>query len=184
MKKLLCALFACFCTSHAAHATSDINAFDYDFEDVTGEKISLSHYQGHVVLLVNTASECGFTPQYEGLQTLYDTYKDRGLVVIAVPSNDFGGQEPGSNEEIKTFCETRFHISFPIMGKVAVTGDNRHPFFGFVQEKLGVLATPKWNFYKYLIAPDGQLVDYFSSKTTPDSDTLIKAIEALLPKAE
>ncbi len=153
------------------------------FTSVDDEEIRLSDYQGKAILLVNTASQCGFTSQYEGLQTLYNAYKDRGLMVIAVPSNDFGGQEPLDNEEIKHFCETNYHVTFPIMQKVSVTGENAHPFYAKLNETLPFSSTPKWNFHKYLIDTDGQLVDWFSSVTSPTSERVIKAVEKVLPPA-
>ena len=173
----------------ANHAVSD-EATQHELKDVMrvasftsmdNEPVHLSDYQGKAVLLVNTASECGFTRQYEDLQTVYETYQDRGLVVIAVPSNDFGGQEPRSNEDIKHFCETNYNVTFPIMQKVSVTGNNAHPFYAKLQQIMPFSSTPKWNFHKYLINPNGELVDWFSSVTNPKSERVMKAIEAVLP---
>ena len=158
--------------------TTDNNAYDFSFKNIDGSNsINLSDYKGKLVMIVNTASLCGFTKQYSELQELYHKYKDQGLVIIAVPSNDFGKQEPGSGEEIKTFCETNFGITFPITEKVHVQSKASHPFFVWTREKLGFLSGPKWNFYKYLIGKDGNLVGYFSSFTKPMSKKLTKIIE-------
>ena len=141
----------------------------------------MAKFAGKAVLVVNTASQCGFTPQYKALESLYQTYRDRGLVVLGVPSNDFGGQEPGNAAEIKQFCETNFGIDFPMAAKVVVVGEGAHPFYRWAAHELGPLAVPRWNFHKYLVAPDGRLVDWFASMTAPDSTRLIKAVEANLP---
>jgi glutathione peroxidase len=153
------------------------------FTTIDGQPLPLSQYKGKVLLIVNTASRCGFTPQYDGLEKLYETYKDQGFMILGVPSNDFGGQEPGSNAEIKTFCETKFNIQFPMAAKEVVTGNNAHPFYKQVRAQMGALASPHWNFYKYLISRDGHIVAWFSSKTTPGSDALAKAIETELAKS-
>ena len=149
---------------------------------IDGAPMPLSAYKGKVLLVVNTASKCGFTPQYAGLEKLYDTYKDKGLVVLGVPSNDFGQQEPGSSAEIKKFCETNFDIKFPLASKEIVSGDKAHPFFAQVRKEQGLLAAPHWNFYKYMVSRDGHIVAWFSSKATPESDAVIKAVEAELAR--
>lgn len=165
----------------AAEATG--SAHDFTFTDIDdGRPLPLSRFAGKAVLVVNTASECGFTPQYEGLQALYDRYRERGLVVLGVPANDFGGQEPGSAAQIKDFCDTNYHITFPMTEKEVVKGDKAHPFYKWAVQELGALAAPKWNFHKYLVAPDGRLVDWFSTVTKPDDGDLIRAVEAVLPK--
>lgn len=164
----------------ARAASADV--YGFQFKTIDGAPLPLSQYKGKVLLIVNTASRCGFTPQYAGLQKLYDAYKGKGLVVLGVPSNDFGGQEPGSSAEIKQFCETNFHLTFPLAAKEAVSGEGAHPFFKQVRSEKGVLAAPHWNFYKYLVSRDGHIVQWFSSKTTPDSPALIKAIEDELGK--
>lgn len=145
-----------------------------------GDPISLSDFDGQVVMVVNTASNCGLTNQYEGLEQLYQTYKDRGFVILGVPSNDFGGQEPGSDAEIAQFCKLNFDVSFPMATKYSVRGRDAHPFYNSAQKILGISAGPKWNFHKYLISRDQQLLDYFHSTTAPDSKRLIKAIENAL----
>jgi glutathione peroxidase len=138
---------------------------------------TLDAYKGKVVLVVNTASECGFTPQYAGLQELYRSYKDRGLVVLGFPSNDFGGQEPGTEAEIKTFCDTKYKVSFPMFQKVKTKGEGQSPVYTFLAAKHG---EPKWNFHKYLVGKDGQVIAAFPSKVKPDSPELRTAIESAL----
>jgi glutathione peroxidase len=137
----------------------------------------LSSFKGKTLLVVNTASECGYTPQYADLEKTWKTYKDRGLVIIGVPSNDFGGQEPGSEAEIKKFCEANYDVDFPLTTKNAVKGEAAHPFYKWAGHQAG---EPKWNFHKYLIAPDGTLVGGYASKVKPDAPELVQAIEASL----
>ena len=156
-------------------------AHDFSFTTIDGDPMPLSRYAGKAVLVVNTASLCGFTPQYKGLQALWETYQDRGLVVLGVPSNDFGSQEPGSAAEIKDFCETNYFVTFPLAEKEVVKGDRAHPFYKWAAAELGVLASPKWNFHKYLVAPDGRLVDWFATTTEPMDADVLKAVEAILP---
>jgi glutathione peroxidase len=135
-------------------------------------------------LIVNTASKCGFTGQYEGLEKLYTTYKDKGLVVIGVPSNDFGAQEPGTSEEIAKFCKLNYGVSFPMTSKEIVSGDEAHSFYKYASEALGFGTAPKWNFHKYLVNRKGVLVDYFNSTTSPDSASIKTAIESALSETE
>ena len=158
----------------------DKSAHDFSFTSIEGKPMPLSAYKGKTLLVVNTASQCGLTPQYKGLEALWQRYKDKGLVVIGVPSNDFGAQEPGSESEIKSFCETRFGVDFPLTNKQSVIGSGAHPFYKWVAEKLGEDAAPKWNFHKYLIAPDGSLAGTFGSRTPPDAADLTKAIDESL----
>lgn len=165
-----------------AAPASTRTAYDFTFAPLTGSAdIRLADYHGKVILIVNTASKCGFTPQYAGLEKLYQTYRERGLVVIGVPSDDFGHQEPGSSDEIASFCAVNYGVSFPMTAKTPVTGDSAHPFYKWAREVLGVLATPKWNFHKFLIDRDGKLVDFFISTTGPDDRALVRAIETRLP---
>ncbi len=157
------------------------SAYDYSFTTLMDEKpLPLSQFKGKVLLIVNTASKCGFTKQYEGLQKLYDKYKDKGLVVIGVPSNDFGKQESGSAEEIATFCKLNYGVTFPMTSKQQVSGDNPHPFYKWASQALGLGTSPKWNFHKYVINKNGKLVEYFNSNTTPDADSIVNLIEKLL----
>ena len=154
--------------------------FDLSIKGLKSETINLSEFKGKTVLLVNVASNCGFTKQYAGLQTLYDNYKDKDFLVIGVPSNQFGGQEPGSNSEIKDFCETNFNITFPITDKVDVKGKNAHPLYKWAKENYGNSTVPKWNFHKILINKEGKIQDTFNSFITPLSDKIIKQIELAL----
>jgi glutathione peroxidase len=139
---------------------------------------NLCQYQGKVILVVNTASYCGFTSQYDGLEKLYAKYKDRGLVVLGFPSNDFGQQEPGSNKEIADFCKNTYDVKFPMFAKTSVSGANPNPLFKILIAKTGT--TPKWNFYKYLIDRNGKVVDSFGSLTQPNSNSITSEIEKLL----
>jgi|TARA_B100000787_G_C16123499_1_gene263846 glutathione peroxidase len=154
--------------------------FDFTINSINNDKINLSSYKNKTVLLVNVASNCGFTKQYADLQNLYEKYKDRGLVVLGVPSNQFGGQEPGSNDEIKNFCETNFNITFPMTDKYEVKGDNAHPIYMWAKENYGVSAVPKWNFHKILINKEGKIQDTYGSFTKPLSKKLISEIEKIL----
>lgn len=160
------------------------DAFSFSFTGMNGEPMPLAQYAGKAVLVVNTASQCGFTKQYADLQRVWQQYRDRGLVVLGVPSNDFGGQEPGSEAEIKTFCEVNFDIDFPLTAKEHVKGSTAHPFYRWAAAQVGALATPKWNFHKYLVAPDGRLVGWFSTVTRPSATAVTTAIEQHLPKPD
>ena len=161
------------------------SAYDFSFTTLIGEKpLPLSQFKGKVILVVNTASQCGFTKQYSGLQKLYDDYKDKGLVILGVPANDFGSQEPGNSEEIAQFCKLNFGVTFPMAAKQVVSGDTAHPFYLWARASLGFGTAPKWNFHKYLIARDGKLIDYFNSTTAPDNDRLLQAIESALSLGE
>jgi glutathione peroxidase len=180
VKKLLAGLFL---ISSGISQADEINAdsvYEFSFSAISGEQFPLKQFQGKVLLIVNTASKCGFTNQYEGLQKLYEKYEEQGLVIIGVPSNDFGGQEPGSNSEIQNFCQINFGVSFPIVSKEIVSGDKAHPFYKWAYQKLGFGSAPKWNFHKYLIDRNGQLVTYFNSPTAPESSKIVNAIEKLL----
>lgn len=145
-----------------------------------GGSLDPKSLEGHAVLVVNTASLCGFTPQYEGLQSLWERYRDQGLVVLGVPSDDFGGQEYEGNDEIKSFCSVTYGIDFPMLTRQEVTGTNAHPLFAWLASEAGAIGSPKWNFYKYLIGRDGRLIDWYSSATGPGSESLAAAIETAL----
>jgi glutathione peroxidase len=162
-----------------SHAASK-NAHDFDFVSIDGDAMPLANFEGKPLLVVNTASFCGYTPQYEGLQTLWSRYRDKGLIVIGVPSNDFGAQEPGSEAEIKGFCELNYDVDFPLTSKQVVKGEAAHPFYRWAAEVGGEAAKPKWNFHKLLIAPDGSLAKAFPTKTEPTSPEVTRAIEDLL----
>ena len=155
-------------------------AYDFVFESIDGEKLPLNAFRGKVILVVNTASRCGFTRQYKALQSLWSKYRNQGLIVLGIPSNDFGRQEPGNESEIKTFCEVNFNVDFPMTSKVNVKGESAHPFYKWARDEMGSIAIPRWNFHKYLIAADGRLIDWFASTTDPESKRLVSAIEALL----
>ena len=154
--------------------------FDFKINTIDGKELNLSSFKGQTILLVNVASNCGFTKQYDDLQKLYDIYKDRGLVVFGIPSNQFGGQEPGSNSEIKDFCETNFNINFPITDKVDVKGDNAHELYLWAKKNYGGSAVPKWNFHKILINNKGKVQKTFNSFVNPLSKKIIKEIEMIL----
>ncbi len=157
-----------------------MSAYDYSFKTIDGALLPLSSFEGKALLVVNTASACGLTPQYDGLEALYRTYRDKGLVVLGVPANDFGRQEPGTEAEIKQFCETRFNVDFPLASKEVVIGDGAHPFYRWVASKLGEDAAPKWNFHKYLISKTGEIAGTFGSRTPPQAPEIVAAIEAAL----
>ena len=154
--------------------------FELSIKDINGNELSFSEYRNKTILLVNVASKCGFTKQYTELQKLYDLYKDKGLVVIGIPSNQFGGQEPGSNEEIKKFCETNFNITFPMTEKVDVKGENANELYSWAKKNHGKSTIPKWNFHKILINKDGKVQDTYNSFIEPLSNKIIKEIELIL----
>ena len=154
--------------------------FELNIKNISGEELDLRQYNGKTVLLVNVASKCGFTKQYADLQALYEKYKDQGLVVVGVPSNQFGGQEPGSNKEIKDFCETNFKITFPMTDKVDVKGKNAHEIYMWAKENHGNSTVPKWNFHKILINKQGKIDDTFNSFIAPLSKKIISKIELIL----
>ncbi len=159
------------------------SAYAYSFTAIDGTPLSLESYRGKVLLVVNVASRCGFTEQYRGLEQLYENYKDRGLVIIGVPSNDFGAQEPGTDAEIKQFATDTYQAQFPLTQKQTVSGAAAHPFYQWaaVQGVGGVLgSTPRWNFHKYLIDRNGKLIGSYTPLTKPDSEALRKDIEAAL----
>lgn len=156
-------------------------AYDFTFQTLVGDKLlPLSSFKGKVLLVVNTASKCGFTPQYAGLEALYQEYKDRGLVILGVPSNDFGHQEPGTEAAIADFCQINYGVTFPMAAKEIVSGKNAHPFYLWAKQTLGFGTAPKWNFHKYLINRDGELVTYFYSTTSPKAKRLVNAVEKAL----
>ena len=187
IKKIKSFLFTAFLTmvasmAHVSSVSADVgNAHQFSFKALDGAStIDLSAYKGKAILVVNTASKCGFTPQYEGLEKLWQDYKDKGLVVIGVPSGDFGGQELGSADEIVQFCKLNYGVSFPMTEKANVTGDNAHPFYQWAGKQVGLFSRPKWNFHKYLIDKNGALVESFGSMTKPQDEDLIKAVEKAL----
>ena len=157
---------------------------DHQVQTLQGETISLSKYRGSVLLVVNTASECGYTPQYAGLEKVYEKYKDRGLVIVGFPSNDFGQQEPGSAQEIATFCQKNYGVTFPMMAKVHAKGPEIAPLYKTLTQDTpeGIKGEVKWNFTKFLVDKDGKVVARFESKVTHESPEVTGAIEKLLPR--
>ena len=154
--------------------------FDFSINDINEEKLELSIYKNKTILLVNVASNCGFTKQYSELQTIYEKYNKKGFIILGVPSNQFGGQEPGSNNEIKDFCETNFNITFPLTAKFDVKGENAHPIYLWAKENHGKSSIPKWNFHKILINKKGKIEETYSSFVNPTSKKLINKIEEIL----
>jgi glutathione peroxidase len=159
-----------------------MSVYDYSLRSIDGAPLPLAGYRGKPVLLVNTASQCGFTPQYGDLEALWQRYRARGLVVLGVPSNDFGEQEPGSEAEIKSFCILNFAVDFPLAGKEKVIGGDAHPLYRWIVAQLGEDAAPRWNFHKYLIGPDGELAGMWPSRVSPLAPEITNEIEAHLPK--
>ncbi|MEW5739283.1 MAG: glutathione peroxidase [Myxococcota bacterium] len=159
-----------------------MSVYDFQVKRIDGSDASLSEYKGKALLIVNTASECGYTPQYKGLEELYQLYKAKGLEVLAFPSNDFGAQEPGSNEEIKKFCELKYKTTFPLFAKIAVKGDAAHPLYKYLTGLPKNGGEVKWNFNKFLVAADGTVVAHLPSGAEPMSAEVRKQVEAALPK--
>tara|TARA_B100000575_G_scaffold274333_1_gene257999 strand:+ start:382 stop:918 length:537 start_codon:yes stop_codon:yes gene_type:complete len=178
MKKILIILFMFSLFNKVSAENSEI-AYDFRFNGINGDEINLSDYRDKVIVVVNVASRCGYTPQYNDLQTLYSNYKNKDLVVIGVPTNNFK-QEPGSNDQIKDFCETNFGITFPMTEKLNVIGANSHPFYKWAKKDFGISAIPKWNFHKIIIGKNGKVEDTFASFTKPTSKKFIKLIEKLI----
>ncbi len=177
---LAASLAAAAIPATAAEQLKGKTAWDFQFQSIDGSPLPLSKFEGNVLLVVNVASFCGFTPQYEGLQALHEKYKERGLTVVGVPSNDFGDQEPGDSKEIKKFCQGTYGITFPLTGKETLSGPKAHPFYAWARQDLGWLNAPKWNFHKYLVGRNGKLVTSFFSTTKPSSSKLVKAVEEQL----
>lgn len=168
--------------SRSSSADKD-SAYSFEFKSITdGKPISLSSLRGKVVLIVNVASRCHFTTQYTELERLYRTYKNQGFIILGVPSNDFGDQERGNNAEIAKFCRMNYSVTFPITQKEHVRSSNAHPFYKWARDQFGFFGKPFWNFHKYLIDPQGNLVDFFYSTTSPSSYRIRSKIEKLLKK--
>ena len=176
MKKLLILFIIMFSFFNKSLANYSQLAYEFQFKSIDGGLIKLSEFKDKVIVVVNVASRCGFTKQYDDLQTLWDNYKEKNLIVIGVPTNDFK-QEPGSNSDIKKFCETNFNINFLLTEKINVIGDNSHPFYKWARENYGKGAIPKWNFHKIIINKDGKVIDTFASITNPSSKKFVKFIE-------
>ncbi|WP_281281187.1 glutathione peroxidase [Pontiella desulfatans] len=161
------------------------NFYEIEAKTITGETVKMEQYKGKLLLVVNTASKCGFTGQYDGLQELYDTYRDKGFVILGFPSNDFLKQEPGSNEEIASFCKLNYGVTFPMFEKISVKGDDQHPLYQFLTSKVtnpdfgGKIS---WNFNKFLISKDGRIINRFGSRTKPDDKKMVEAIKGAISK--
>ncbi len=162
--------------------SADTSIYDFDLNSISGDEVSLSEFEGNVLLIVNTASECGYTPQYEELQELYETYNDEGFYVLGFPANNFGGQEPGSDEEIAQFCELNYGVTFPMFSKISVKGDDQHPLYSYLTQVENPDFTGEigWNFEKFLIDRNGNIVRRFKSNVTPTGDELTESLKELL----
>jgi glutathione peroxidase len=183
MKKILVLLALVGTSLMAAEKT----VYDFTLNTIDGQSAPLSAYKRKVVLLVNVASKCGYTPQYTALESVYEKYKDRGFVIVGIPANNFGAQEPGTNQEIKTFCSSKYHVTFPMMAKVSVKGSDITPLYQFLTDKNAHPQTGGeigWNFTKFLVGPDGNVIARFDSKITPDSPEVTGAIEKALSAAK
>jgi glutathione peroxidase len=176
MKNILIILIMMFSFINKSSANYSQLAHDFQFKGIDGGIIKLSEYKDKVIVVVNVASRCGFTNQYDDLQKLWQDYKEKNLIVIGVPTNDFK-QEPGSNSDIKDFCESNFNIDFPMTEKINVIGTNSHPFFKWAKENYGMGAIPKWNFHKIIIGKDGKVIETFASITKPSSKKFVSFIE-------
>lgn len=180
MNKILLLLTGLLLMSLTTERSETVHQYEENL--INGEKVSLSTFEGEVLLIVNTASKCGYTPQYEGLQAIYEEYEDKGFKVLGFPANNFAGQEPGSDEEIAQFCEMNYGVTFPMFTKVSVKGNDIHPLFDFLitADNPDFKGDIGWNFEKFLVDGNGNLVRRFKSNVTPESDVLKNAIEELL----
>ena len=177
------AFFLMLCVAGGVMSAAVKSVYDFTLKSIDGKPVSLSEYHGKVLLLVNVASKCGFTPQYAGLESLYEKYKNQGLVIVGIPANNFGGQEPGSNEEIKKFCSNKYNVSFPMMAKVSVLGPDKTPLYVYLTDKSTdpkLAGDIKWNFTKFLFDRNGNPVARFEPDVTPESPQVTAAVEAAL----
>jgi glutathione peroxidase len=176
-------LILMLCVACASLAAQTKSIYDFTMKSIDGQPVSLGSYSGKVVLLVNVASKCGYTPQYTGLEALYEKYKDRGLVIVGIPANNFASQEPGTNEEIKKFCSNKYNVTFPMMAKVSVLGDDKAPLYAYLTDSSAnpqIGGDIKWNFTKFLFDRSGKPVARFEPAVTPDSPQVTAAIESAL----
>ena len=184
MKKISFGLALLFALAGAtASAAAETSIYSFTMDDIDGKPVSLETFKGKVLLVVNTASKCGLTPQYEGLLGLYDKYREQGLVILGFPANNFRGQEPGSNEEIKEFCSTKYRVDFPLFSKISVLGEDMHPFYGYLTSGAGnidLAGDITWNFEKFLFDRNGRISARFAPRTKPDSEEVVRLIEELL----
>jgi glutathione peroxidase len=181
VRKLAFVLMLCMAGSAMAVAAKSV--YNFTLKSIDGQPVHLSQYHGKVLMLVNVASKCGYTPQYTALESLYEKYKDRGLVIVGIPANNFGGQEPGTNEEIKKFCSSKYNVSFPMMSKVSVLGDDKTPLYVFLTDKTQnpqIGGDIKWNFTKFLFDRNGKPLERFEPNVTPDSPQVVAAVESAL----
>ena len=169
-----------FFMGNKANANYEKLAYDFAFKDLDGSELSLEKFKDKVIIVINVASQCGFTSQYEDMQNVWINYQAKGVIMIGVPSNDFGQQEPCTNSEIKNFCEAKFGITFPMTEKVSVKGNGAHPFYLWAKANHGKSAVPKWNFHKIIIDKSGKVSETFSSMTNPSSKKFIKFLEDLI----
>ena len=181
MGKLIIIFFMIFSFINSANSYQGKSLYDFNFKGIDGEAILMEDYKNNVIIVVNVASRCGYTPQYEDLQFVWEKYKENNLIVLGIPTNNFK-QEPATNEEIKNFCETNFGIDFPMTEKIDVIGTNAHPFYKWAKNNYGLGAIPKWNFHKIVIGKDGKIVDTFASFTKPTSKKFINLIEQEIKK--
>ena len=163
-----------------ASANYEKLAYEFSFNDLDGSTLSLREFKEKVIVIINVASQCGFTKQYADMQTIWEKYEKKGIIVLGIPSNDFGNQEPGNNKEIKNFCEAKFGITFPMTEKVSVKGSSAHPFYIWAEKNHGKSAVPKWNFHKILINKEGKIEETFASFTGPLSNKIIKKLDQIL----
>ena len=163
-----------------ASANYEKLAYEFSFNDLDGSTLSLREFKEKVIVIINVASQCGFTKQYADMQTIWEKYEKKGIIVLGIPSNDFGNQEPGNNKEIKNFCEAKFGITFPMTEKVSVKGRSAHPFYIWAEKNHGKSAVPKWNFHKIIIGKDGKIAETFSSITNPSSKKFTKVLDNLI----
>jgi len=180
IKLITCIIVIMFSFFNKVDAKYEKLFFDLNIKSINGDEIDLNQFKDKTILIVNVASNCGFTKQYTGLQKLYETYQAKGFVVIGIPSNQFGGQEPGTNKEIKNFCETNFNITFPITDKVDVKGKNAHQIYLWANKNYGKSTIPKWNFHKILVNKNGKIQETYNSFVNPLSKKIIKEIELIL----
>lgn len=180
MRTLLGLIATLMMITNIAAANDTSSAHDFSFNSLSGEPMDMSQYAGKTVLLVNTASKCGYTPQYEGLQALWKEYESKGLVIVGVPSGDFSNQEYDDNEKIAQFCEINYGVTFPLTEKTHVIGEDAHPVYQWLKASLGEESVPGWNFHKYLIDAEGKPVAFFETKVKPRDSQIIAAIEATL----
>jgi glutathione peroxidase len=179
------AIVLTLCVAGVCMATPSTSVYNFTLKSIDGQPVSLSSYHGKVLLLVNVASKCGYTPQYAGLESLYEKYKDRGLVIVGIPANNFAAQEPGTNEEIKKFCSNRYNVTFPMMAKVSVVGEDKTPLYVFLTDKSvnpQIGGEIKWNFTKFLFDRNGKPVERFEPAVTPESPQVTAAVESALGK--